>query len=632
MACYIYQLPAWVLDDLCRNMDTLSDWDWMQFASKVIPDLTQLRKIKSMERVQGVSITRELLWWWGMRQATVQQLVDLLCRLELYRAAQIVLSWKPVPETRPSFPASPEVVKPGPVAASGRNTQDEQERGQPLRPTAFPGPGSAPARDQQQHSLLLSSKGVVLHSSRPHLPTSLDSKDFSTSVPQQEKCSNMTEESLFWSEAEVIQATGDFDQSHRISEGTFADVYRGQRHGMPLAFKKLRETACSSPGSVERYFQAEVQLCLRCCHPNILPLLGYCSGKQFHSLIYPYMTNGSLQDRLQSQGDLEPLPWPQRVSICSGLLCAVEHLHGLEIIHGNIKRIWDADILTCISHAELGSNVLLDQNFTPKLAHPMAHLCPVNQRSKYTMMKTHLFQASAAYLPEDFIRVGQLTKRVDIFSCGIVLAEILTGIPAVDNDRSPVYLKDLLLSEIPSSTSSLSSRKTGVEKAVAKEICQKYLEKRAGALPEHCAEALGTAICLCLRRRNASLEEARGSVALVEEWFRSQETSLPWSGFSEGTGASSNTPEETDDVDDGSLDAPSSVRTSPVPAENGEGRLQDTRGVEADSSEACTGPRAPEDATETSWEVEINEAKRKLMENILLYNEEQLDSAELFGP
>lgn len=31
MACYIYQLPSWVLDDLCRNIDTLSEWDWMQF-------------------------------------------------------------------------------------------------------------------------------------------------------------------------------------------------------------------------------------------------------------------------------------------------------------------------------------------------------------------------------------------------------------------------------------------------------------------------------------------------------------------------------------------------------------------------------------------------------------------------
>lgn len=76
----------------CHSAPTLSRLLSRPPASKVIPDLTQLRKIKSMERVQGVSITRELLWWWGMRQATVQQLVDLLCRLELYRAAQIVLS------------------------------------------------------------------------------------------------------------------------------------------------------------------------------------------------------------------------------------------------------------------------------------------------------------------------------------------------------------------------------------------------------------------------------------------------------------------------------------------------------------------------------------------------------------
>nr|BAC28438.1 unnamed protein product [Mus musculus] len=137
MACYIYQLPSWVLDDLCRNIDTLSEWDWMQFASYVITDLTQLRKIKSMERVQGVSITRELLWWWSMRQATVQQLVDLLCHLELYRAAQIVLSWKPVPESTSPLPAFPEAVKPGAVATSRRNLKDEQEKVRPVKPRSL---------------------------------------------------------------------------------------------------------------------------------------------------------------------------------------------------------------------------------------------------------------------------------------------------------------------------------------------------------------------------------------------------------------------------------------------------------------------------------------------------------------
>lgn len=579
-----------------------------------------------MERVQGVSITRELLWWWGMRQATVQQLLDLLCHLELYRAAQIILNWKPVPEISSSLPEFPDAVEPGgPLAAPAGNTKDKQREGQLVRPAAllspagyflthspsFPGPVTARTN--------LPPPEDAPPSSQNSLTASPVSKDCSTSIPKQETLLSLAGDSLFWSEVDVVQATDNFNQTHKISEGTFADIYRGQRQGTPFVIKKLREMPCSGPGSLENFFQAEMQIYHRCCHPNVLPLLGFCTGKQFYSLIYPYMANGSLQDRLQCQHGPDALLWPQRISIFSGLLRAVEHLHGLELIHGNIKS----------------SNVLLDQNFTPMLAHPMAHLCPVNRRSKYTMMKTHLFQASAAYLPEDFIRVGQLTKRVDIFSCGIVLAEILTGIPAMDNNRSPVYLKDLLLSEIPSSTTALCSRKTDVEKVMAKEICQKYLEKRAGRLPEDCAEALAAAACLCLRRRNASLAEVCGSVATVEEQLRGQEMSLSWGGLSEGTASSSNTPEETDDVDNSSLDASYSMRPAPrfgaaaslAPTEDGEDRMQ------ADSSsEASAHPEPSQDATETSWKIEINEAKRKLMENILLYKEEKLDSIELFGP
>ena len=56
------------------------------------------------------------------------------------------------------------------------------------------------------------------------------------------------------------------------------------------------------------------------------------------------------------------------------------------------------------------------------------------------MMKTHLFQASAAYLPEDFIRVGQLTKRVDIFSCGIVRASFSAWMWASTDLSVPQFL------------------------------------------------------------------------------------------------------------------------------------------------------------------------------------------------
>lgn len=44
-------------------------------------------------------------------------------------------------------------------------------------------------------------------------------------------------------------------------------------------------------------------------------------------------------------------------------------------------------------------------------------------------------------------------------------------------------------------------------KVVVKEICQKHLERKAGLLPEACAETWATAVSVCLRRREASLEE-----------------------------------------------------------------------------------------------------------------------------
>ncbi|XP_017193896.3 interleukin-1 receptor-associated kinase-like 2 isoform X3 [Oryctolagus cuniculus] len=523
MPCYIHQLPAWVLDDLCRNMDTLNEWDWMQFG-------------------------------------------------------------KPALETGSSSPPSLDPVLPG-------RPETSAEEEQPVGPAGQPNTGSPSAGAQQTFFPPLSEE---------------DSSD------SKQEPLFLAGDGLFWREADVVQATKDFSPSHRISQGTFADVYRGERHGKLYVFKTVREGACSSPGSIERFFQAEMEMCCRCCHPSVLPLLGFCRGRGFHSLVYPYMAHGSLQDRLHGQGGSDPLSWPQRVGICSGLLQAVQHLHSLDIIHSNIKS----------------SNVLLDQNFAPKLAHPVAYLSPVNKKSKYTVMRTHLFQASAAYLPEDFIRVGQLTKRVDVFGCGIVLAEVLTGIPAVDSSRSPAYLKDLLLREIPSSAPSPCSRRAAVEVEAVREICAQFLDGRAGRPPAGCTEALAAA-CLCLRRRNASLDEVRESVAAVEEQLRP-----------EGEASASNTPEETDDVDNSSLEA-SYVRTTPfpeaaasgLPADGEEGRPRASEAAEAASSSvASVHPGLHRDATGTSWKIEINEAKRKLMEDILLYKAEKLDSVELFGP
>lgn len=78
------------------------------------------------------------------------------------------------------------------------------------------------------------------------------------------------------------------------------------------------------------------------------------------------------------------------------------------------------------------SNVLLDENFTPKLGHSGLRLYSADKKSECTMMKTKVMQASLTYLPEDFVRHGQLTEKVDIFGCGVVGCLFLSSVVVFD--------------------------------------------------------------------------------------------------------------------------------------------------------------------------------------------------------
>lgn len=79
-----------VLDLCCFNfIENQILCIFLLLASRVITDQTELRKIKCMEKT-GISITRELMWWWGVRLATVQQLLEVLSELQFYRAAKTI--------------------------------------------------------------------------------------------------------------------------------------------------------------------------------------------------------------------------------------------------------------------------------------------------------------------------------------------------------------------------------------------------------------------------------------------------------------------------------------------------------------------------------------------------------------
>ncbi|KAI6077324.1 Interleukin-1 receptor-associated kinase-like 2 [Aix galericulata] len=533
---YVHSMPAWVLEDFCHKMDCLGDHDWMRFASYVITDQTELRKIKCMEKT-GISITRELMWWWGVRLATVQQLLDLLQGLQLYRAAQVILDWISPSGTTNS--EKEELVEPPKQENISLTPTESKNKERENEISLLPSPdssqlGISPARDAVSEGAVYSLPSPpppprdLLRSLQSNPPVSSSVKPCSSSSPQQETMTDLPSGSLLWTQREVTNATNGFSDKSRICEGTFADVYKGQRHNM---------MECTSPNSTQRFFHTEVQICFRCCHINILQLLGFSVESDLHCLIYPYLPNGSLQNQLQCQDDSSPLTWEMRIRISRGLIRAVEYLHNFGILHGNIKS----------------SNVLLDENYTPKLGHSGLRLYSPDKKSECTMMKTKVLQASLTYLPEDFIRHGQLTEKVDVFACGVVLAEILTGIKALDEGRHPIYLKDMIADEIKAAKEASYPKVKNFEQLAAKEICCKYLDRKAGDLLEEVAIDFASAICLCLRKKNSNIAEVLEIMEMAEN-----KLSEHYICGGSTSGFSTNTPEETDDETTNlSMDVPS---------------------------------------------------------------------------
>ncbi|XP_061474494.1 interleukin-1 receptor-associated kinase-like 2 isoform X2 [Rhineura floridana] len=505
---YIYNMPAWVLEDFCQKMDCLNDYDWMRFASYVITDQTELRKIKCMEKA-GISITRELMWWWGLRLATVQQLLELLQELQLYRAAQVIMDWKSPSLTSDSVKAP---------------LEPRQQENASLHPTGSKNRAIAgPVLKADVLPLSLPPTSMDLpHSLHSNPPVVSSVKPCSSAIPRQETVPDLLSASLLWTTGELEVATSGFSKENQISEGMFATTYKGWRNNTLYVVKRLKEQ-----NQMQKIFRTEVQNCFRCCHPNILRLLGFSVETGFHCLIHPYMPNGSLMDRLQCQDGSEPLMWESRIKISLGLIQAIQHLHHLGIIHGNVKS----------------SNVLLDENFVPQLGHFGLRLHPVEKKSEHAVMKTKVLQASLAYFPEDFVRHGQLTEKVDIFGCGIVLAEILTGMKAMDEGRHPLFLKDVLLDEIQAAKELSCSKERTFERLAATEICRKYQDKHAVHLPAMTAVWLATASCVCLRKKNAKMAEVHEIMEMADHQIQCQK--MP-----EGSryiGLSVNTPEETND-------------------------------------------------------------------------------------
>lgn len=95
---------------------------------------------------------------------------------------------------------------------------------------------------------------------------------------------------------ELQIATGNFSPKNILGQGGFGVVYRGcLPNKTTVAVKRLKDP--NYTGEVQ--FQTEVEMIGLALHRNLLRLYGFCMTPNERLLVYPYMPNGSVADRLR---------------------------------------------------------------------------------------------------------------------------------------------------------------------------------------------------------------------------------------------------------------------------------------------------------------------------------------------
>lgn len=137
------------------------------------------------------------------------------------------------------------------------------------------------------------------------------------------------------------QVTDNFSEANILGKGGFGVVYKGELHdGTKIAVKRMESNAMGTKGMNE--FQAEIAVLTKVRHRHLVALLGYCINGHERLLVYEYMPQGTLAQRLFEWRDncYTPLTWKQRVTIALDVARGVEYLHSLaqqSFIHRDLK-------------------------------------------------------------------------------------------------------------------------------------------------------------------------------------------------------------------------------------------------------------------------------------------------------
>ncbi|MDQ0683230.1 beta-lactam-binding protein with PASTA domain/serine/threonine protein kinase [Streptomyces achromogenes] len=213
----------------------------------------------------------------------------------------------------------------------------------------------------------------------------------------------------------------------RIAVGGMATVYRAvdTRLDRVLALKVMHPALAADAAFVERFIR-EAKSVARLAHPNVVQVFDQGADGSYVYLAMEYIAGCTLRDVLRDRGALQPRA---ALDILEPVLAALGAAHRAGFVHRDMKP----------------ENVLIGDDGRVKVA----DFGLVRSVDTVTSTTGAVLGTVSYLAPEQIDQPGAADPRVDVYACGVVLYEMLTGDKPHEGDSPAIVLYKHLHEDVP---------------------------------------------------------------------------------------------------------------------------------------------------------------------------------------
>lgn len=201
---------------------------------------------------------------------------------------------------------------------------------------------------------------------------------------------------------------GRYEVRERVAAGGMATVYVAfdKRLERDVALKIMHQhlAADASEADFVSRFRREAKSAARLTHPGMVRVYDQGLDGDLSYLTMEYVDGENLRERVTQEGTLAV---GEALAITDAVLDALAAAHRQGLVHRDVKP----------------ENVLLDESGRPKLA----DFGLARAVTEVTSTSTGMLLGTVAYLAPELVADGDADARADVYSCGILLYEMVTG-------------------------------------------------------------------------------------------------------------------------------------------------------------------------------------------------------------